>query len=259
MAVLLTSAQAAAAVSLTIAGSTTLLPLVIDAAQTYESQHADVLLVVAGGGSRAAIAQLAGRQIDMAATDVPVSGNTELVDHRIAVIGFAIAVDPRAGVTELTRAQLADIFGGRILNWKEVGGNDLPISIVNRPPGSGVRALVAQAVMGDTKFTDSPLEDDSTSSLVSDLKSNPGSIGYASFGGLRDSGLVIVALDGVAPTEENIENGTYPLWAYEHIITNGPPTPDVSRFLAFLETNRTLLHKYGYIAVRDMKVSPPGA
>jgi phosphate transport system substrate-binding protein len=251
-------APASAAATLTIAGSTTLLPFVTEAAQTYQSQHADVLMVVSGGGSRAALAQVAGKQIDMAATDVPPTGSTDLVDHRIAVIAFAIAVDPKAGVQNLTRAQIADVFAGRITNWKALGGADLPIVVVNRPPGSGVRALVAQQVMGGAQFARSPLEDESTSSLLSDLRSNPGSIGYASFGGLRDSGLVLASIDGVAPAAENVENGTYPLWAYEHIITNGPATPDESRFLAFLQTNRALLRQYGYIAVHDMKVAPPG-
>jgi phosphate transport system substrate-binding protein len=251
------SARADAAQTLTIAGSTTLLPLVRQAAESYQSDHADVLLVVSGGGSRAALEQLANKEIDMAATDMAPRDNYDLVDHRIAVIPFAVAVDSKAGVSNLTRAELADIFAGRLTNWKAVGGNDLPIAVVNRPPGSGIRELVAQTVMGRAQFGNSPLEDESTSALVNDLKSNPGAIGYGSVGGLSDSGLILVAIDGVPPTEENVESGAYPLWAYEHVITNGPATPDESRFMAYLETNRSLLHKYGYIAVRDMKVSLP--
>lgn len=251
------SARADAAQTLTIAGSTTLLPLVRQAAESYQSDHGDVLLVVSGGGSRAALEQVANKEIDMAATDMAPRDNFDLVDHRIAVIPFAVAVDSKAGVSNLTRAEIADIFAGRVRNWNQVGGNDLPISVVNRPPGSGIRELVAQTLMGRTQIANSPLEDESTSALVNDLKTNPGAIGYGSVGGLSNSGLILVAIDGTAPTEENVESGAYPLWAYEHVVTKGPATPDESRFMAYLETNRSLLHKFGYIAVRDMKVTLP--
>lgn len=254
-AVIAAASAAGASATLTIAGSTTLLPLVREAAQSYESQHADVLLVVTGGGSRAAIQQLAGKQIDIAATDMPGGASTDLVDHKIAVIAFALAVNPQSGVSTLTRKQVQSVMSGRTTNWKDAGGNDVPIVLVNRPPGSGVRALVTERVMDGAPVADTGAVDESTRSTIDDIKATPGAIGYASFGGLRDSGLTLVGIDGVAPTDENVENGSYPLWAYEHMLTYGPPSTDVSRFLAFIETNRTLLHAYGYIAVRDMKVS----
>jgi phosphate transport system substrate-binding protein len=250
-------APANASETLTIAGSTMLLPLVREAAQSYENKHADVLLVVSGGGSRAAIAQLTGRQIDIAATDTPTSGSNDLVDHRIAVIAFAVAVNPHSGVTALTKKQLADVFSGSVTNWKDVGGNDVPIALVNRPTSSGVRMLIAQKIMGGVPFSEAGTVDESTASTVDDVKSAPGGVGYASFGGLRGSGLTLVNIDGVAATDENVENGSYPLWAYEHMITFGPPTPSESRFLAFLQTNRRLLREFGYIPVNDMKVSAP--
>lgn len=244
-----------ASATLTIAGSTTLLPLVREAAQTYESQHADVLLVVTGGGSRAAIQQLAGKQIDIAATDMPGGGSADFVDHKIAVIAFALAVNPQSGISALTKRQVQGVLSGRTTNWKDAGGNDVPILLVNRPPASGVRELVTQRVMDGAALADTGAVDESTRATIDDIKATPGAIGYASFGGLRDSGLTLVGIDGVAPTDENVENGSYPLWAYEHMLTYGPPSTDASRFLAFIATNRTLLHAYGYIAVRDMKVS----
>jgi phosphate transport system substrate-binding protein len=258
-AVIAASLPAKANQTLTIAGSTTLLPLVRQAAQSYENRHADMLLVVTGGGSRAAIAQLVGKQIDIAATDTPSGSNTDLLDHRIAVIAFAFAVNPETGITSLTRKQLADVFSGAVKNWKDVGGKDLPVALVNRPTISGVRMLIADRIMGGAPIVESGAVDESTASTIADIKANPGAIGYASFGGLSGSGLTLVSIDDVVPIDENVENGTYPLWAYEHMITFGPPNPDVSRFLAFLETNRALLHQFGYIPVHDMKVSSPNS
>jgi phosphate transport system substrate-binding protein len=100
--------------------------------------------------------------------------------------------------------------------------------------------------------------EDGTTGVVSDVRAAPGGIGYSTFAGVRDVGLTALAIDGVAPTDENVTNGSYPLWAYEYLVTNGPATVDESRFLAYLETNRSLLREYGYIAVQDIERIPPG-
>ena len=248
---------AASAATLQIAGSTTLLPLVREAAQAYEAAHGDMLLIVTGGGSKAALTQLAGHEIDIAATDTFTGGTSDLVDHRIAVIVFAVAINPKAGVTTLDIKQLRDIFSGKVTNWKELGGNDVPVVAINRPESSGLRALFTDRIMDTVPYSATAPQDEATTTLVADLQATPGAIGYAAVSSLRDSGLSTVAINGITPTDSNVEDGLYPLWAYEHMITNGSPSPDISRFLAYLETNSTLLHENGYILVRDMKVRDP--
>jgi phosphate transport system substrate-binding protein len=238
--------------TLTIAGSTTLLPLLRDAAHAYEAANPGVTIAVSGGGSRAALAQLANKQIDMAASDVASAGG-DLIDHRIAVIAFALATDPRSGVTSLTREQTRDVLSGRITNWKDAGGSDLPIVVINRPSGSGVGALIRTQFMGKVPFAASAEEEEVTSSLVADLHGVPGAIGFGALAGLRDQNLTLLAIDGVAPTNANIESGAYTLRAYEYVVTNGPPSPEVSRFLAFLTTKRALLRAHGYLPVPDME------
>jgi phosphate transport system substrate-binding protein len=256
LAIVCLCASASAAGALAIAGSTTLFPFVRDAAAAYQAAHPELTITVTGGGSRAAIVQLDAKQIDMAATDAAPSG-TDLVDHRVAVIGFAIAVNPGSGVSSLTRDQLRGVLDGAVTNYKQVGGNDVPVALVNRPQSSGIRELLAERIMRGKPIVETGATDDGTSSLVDDLKSNPGAIGYGAFGGLRDAGLTLLAIDGIAATDDGVTAGRYPLWAYEHLVTNGPATPDESRFLAYLQTNRTLLRRYGYIPVQDMRVAPP--
>jgi phosphate transport system substrate-binding protein len=238
---------------LTVAGSTTLLPLLRDAAQAYQGAHPGVSIAVSGGGSRAALAQLANKQIDMAASDVASEPGGDLVDHRIAVIAFALATDPHSGVTTLTREQARDVLSGRITNWKDAGGSDLPIVVINRPAGSGVGALIRTRLMGKASFAASAAEEEATSSLVADLHGVPGAVGYGALAGLRDQNLTLLGIDGIAPTDANVESGAYTLWAYEYVVTSGPATPEMSRFLAFLTTNRALLRAHGYLAVPDMQ------
>jgi phosphate transport system substrate-binding protein len=77
---------------------------------------------------------------------------------------------------------------------------------------------------------------------------------YASFSGTHGkTGIVEIGIDGNAATEENVQNGKYPFWSYEHMYTNGSPSKEVSRFIAFLQSDSTLLRKLGYILSRDIQ------
>jgi phosphate transport system substrate-binding protein len=249
--------RARAAVTLTIAGSTTLEPLLRAAAAAYQVDNADVSIAVTGGGSAAAIARLGSGSLDMAASDYETTAD-DLFAHRIAVVGFAFAVNPAAGVASLTREQLRGVLSGAVVNYRAVGGNDVPVVVIERPESSGIRALVAARIMRGAPFARGTTVEDGTTGVVSDIRDAEGGIGYSTFGGVRDAGLTALAIDGIAPTDENVTNASYPLWAYEYIVTNGPATVDESRFLAYLETNRTLLREYGYIAVQDIERIPAG-
>ncbi len=249
--------RAATAVNLTVAGSTTLFPFMRDAAGAYRVERPDVTVTVTGGGSAQAIAQLRTGQLDMAASDFEVTSD-DLFAHRIAVVGFAVAANSATGITALTSAQLRGILAGTITNYKTVGGNDVAIVPIERPPSSGIRSLIASRVMNGASFAARGSIDDGTTAVISDIVSTPGAIGYATFGALREAGLATIALDGAAANAANVANGTYPLWAYEYIITLGPATSEESRFLAFVQTNRALLSDHGYIAVQDIRRLPPG-
>jgi phosphate transport system substrate-binding protein len=250
-------ARARAATSLTIAGSTTLEPLLRAAAAAYQVDNPDVSIAVTGGGSAAAIVRLGSAGLDMAASDYEATTG-DLFAHRIAVVGFAFAVNPAAGVASLTRQQLRGVLAGTVTNYRALGGNDVPVVVIERPESSGIRALLATRIMHGTAFARGTTVEDGTTGVVADIAAAPGGIGYSTFGGVRAAGLTPLAIDGVAPTDDNVMNGTYPLWAYEYIVTNGPATVDESRFLAYLQTNRTLLREYGYIPVQDIERIPSG-
>jgi phosphate transport system substrate-binding protein len=241
--------------TINVAGSTALLPLVKAAAETYQTKYPDVKISVTGGGSRVGITQVVAKAIDLGDSDILAKGYPELVDHRIAVIGFAVVTNPEVGIRSLSKKQIQGIFSGEIDNWKDVGGKDEAIVVINRPRSSGTRAVFTQTLMGNEKVSESGLVEDATGTVVSALKTTPGAISYAAFSGVRNQGLTEVRVDGVAPTDANVITGKYAFWSYEHIFTNGQPNADVARFLAFLEHERELALKLGYIPVRDMKVA----
>ena len=248
-------APALADTNINIAGSTALLPLVKDAAGVYQQQHGDVKISVSGGGSGTGIAQVAAKAIDIGDSDITAPSHPELHDNRVAVIGFAIITHPGLGVKNLSKKQLQDIFSGKATNWKEVGGPDLKIVVINRPRTSGTRAVFTKTVMGSVAINESGLTEDATGTVVSVVKQTPGSVSYAAFSGTRGGGITEISIDGVAPTDENVISGKYPVWSYEHMFTNGAPTGEVSRFIAFVSANSDLVKKNGFIMIRDMKVT----
>ncbi|MBV9103241.1 MAG: phosphate ABC transporter substrate-binding protein [Candidatus Eremiobacteraeota bacterium] len=246
---------ASADTSITAAGSTALLPLVKAAADQYQSQHPDVKIAVSGGGSGTGINQVVQKAVDIGDSDIMAAGHPELVDHRVAAVGFALIAHPGVRVTNLTKKQIQDIFSEKVQNWKDVGGADVKITVINRPRNSGTRAVFTKTIMGDVSISSAGLTEDATGSVVTTVKSTPGAISYAAFSGTHNQqGIVELKIDGVAPTDENVQSGKYPVWSYEHMYTNGPPNAAISRFLAFVTSNSELLHKAGYILIRDMRV-----
>ncbi|HEY0393897.1 MAG TPA: phosphate ABC transporter substrate-binding protein [Candidatus Elarobacter sp.] len=247
-------APAFADTTITIAGSTALLPLVRDAAAEYQKAHPDVKISISGGGSGTGINQVAAKAVDIGDSDILAPSHPELHDNRVAVVGFAVIAHPGVTVKNLSKKQIQDIFSGKLTNWKDAGGADQKIVVVNRPRTSGTRAVFAKTLMGGVPVNESSLTEDATGTVVSVVKQTPGAISYASFGGTRGSGLTELSIDGVAPNDDNVVTGKYPVWSYEHMFTNGPPTGEVSRFIAFVQGHSEIVRKDGFILIRDMKV-----
>jgi len=254
LALTLPAAPVFAAGSISIAGSTALLPLALDAARVYQEQNKDVKISVSGGGSGTGISQVAGKAIDIGDSDILAPTHPELVDNKVAVIGFAVVTNPSVTVKNLTKKQIQGIFSGSVLNWKEVGGSDQKIVVVNRPRSSGTRAVFTKTVMDGTPVSESGLTEDATGTVVSVVKQTPGAISYAAFSGTRGQGVNELSVDGVAPTDDNIVSGKYPVWSYEHMFTNGSPSGDTAKFIEFVQKSADLAKKNGFIALSDMKV-----
>jgi phosphate transport system substrate-binding protein len=253
--VVTTSVPAFADTTITIAGSTALLPLVKDAAAEYQKAHPDVKISVSGGGSGTGINQVAAKAVDIGDSDIQAPTHPELHDNRVCVVGFAVIVHPGTNVKNLSKKQIQDIFSGKVANWKDVGGADQKIVVVNRPRSSGTRAVFTKTLMGSVPVSEAGLTEDATGTVVSVVKQTPGAVSYASFGGTRGSGLTEVSIDGAAPTDENVVSGKYPVWSYEHMFTNGAPTGEISRFIAFVQSSSGLVRRDGFILIRDMKVT----
>jgi phosphate transport system substrate-binding protein len=241
--------------TITIAGSTAMLPLVKDASGAYQAQHKDVQISVSGGGSAVGITQVAAKAIDIGDSDITAPDHPELTDNRVAVVGFAVVTNPSAGVKNLTRAQLRDVFAGDVVNWKQVGGTDQKIVVVNRPRSSGTRAVFRKVVIGGAPLAESGLVEDATGTVVSVVKQTPGAVSYVALSGISGGGLTVVSVEGVAPAADTIASGKYPIWSYEHMFTYGPPKGQVAAFIEFVRGRKDLVAKNKFIPIAAMRVA----
>lgn len=247
--------------SITAVGSTALQPLVEEAATQYMAKNPQAQVVVQGGGSGTGLTQVSQGAANIGNSDVFAEEKSgidagQLKDHKVCVVGMAAVVSPKVNVKNLTQQQLIDIFSGKTTNWKQVGGADLKITLVNRPKGSGTRATFKKYALKNTEEA-AGIEQDSSGTVKKIITETPGAIGYLALSYL-DSSIVALQLDGVTPTIENITTGKYPVWAYEHMYTKGESSGLTKAFLDYMvspDVQKNIVPKLGYIPAIDMKVT----
>lgn len=136
--------------------------------------------------------------------DEKAAGLTETI---LCYDGIAIIVNPANKVENLTLAQIADVYTGKITNWSEVGGDDAEIVLIGREAGSGTRSGFEEIV--DVKDKCQYRQElSSTGDVITTVAQNPGAIGYASLASVKDT-VKAVNVEGVTPSEATIKDGTY--------------------------------------------------
>lgn len=248
--------------SITASGSTALQPLVQQAAERFMSKNPGARIIVTGGGSGTGLSQVAQGQVDIGNSDIfaeekPGIDASTLKDHRVAVVAFAVVVHPSNPVDNLSTDQLVAIFTGKTANWKDVGGKDMPIIVVNRPKSSGTRATFNRYALMGAQEAETGLIEDSSGQVKKIVSETPGAISYLAISYV-DSSVKALKVNGVAPTVENVTHGTYPVWSYEHMYTKGEPAGLTKAFLDYMlspEVQNDLVPKLGYIPVTSMMVT----
>jgi phosphate transport system substrate-binding protein len=186
-----TAVTPATPITLRVAGSTAMMPLLSDLATAYAQSHPHVRLEIEGGGSRLGLERLQMGEIDLAGCSwLPPSAEEgtpqPYVATPIAWDGIAIVVHPSNPVDELTLLQVRSIYAGWTLDWQEVGGKPGNPLVVSREDGSGTRAALEQQLMGEQPVTLTAIVMPSSEAVVEYVARHTAAIGYASMAYVND-------------------------------------------------------------------------
>jgi len=245
--------------TITAVGSSAAQPLVELAGEEFTKNNPNEYVNVQGGGTGTGLSQIQQGAVNIGNSDLYAEQKSDidashLVDHRIAAVGMVPVVNKDVKVESLTLKQLRQIFSGQVKNWKQVGGQDLPITIINRADGSGTRSSFESDVMNGTPFVRSQ-EQDSSGMVRQIVYNTEGAISYLAMPYLNDT-VKTVNVNGVKPTVENIQNNKWKIWSYEHLYTNGKPTGMTKKFLDFIMTENiqtSVVRKMNYVPINEMK------
>lgn len=228
-----------AADKLVLTGSSTIAPLVAEIGKRFEKRNPDVRIDVQTGGSSRGVSDARSglADIGMASRALKTEEN-DLKSFTIALDGVDLILHKDNPVKTLTDQQVIDIYTGKITNWKDVGGKDAPVTVVNKAEGRSTLELFLhhyklknsdikpQVVIGDNQQG------------IKTVAGNPGAIGYVSVGTAEfEAGngapIKLLPMDGVAATVENVRNGSFPLSRPLNLVTKTAPQGLAKRFIDF--------------------------
>ena len=246
---------------ITVVGSSAMQLLAEQAGNDYRLSHPDSNIVVQGGGSGTGLSQVQAGAVEIGTSDVFAETQKginakKLQNHLVAVVGIVPIVNKSAGVSNLSKQQLSDIFTGKITNWKQVGGKNQNITVINRSKGSGTRGTFEGLILNGKKPIQAQ-EQDSNGTVRKIVGSTPGTISYISFPYANDENIQKLSIDGIKPTNQNVETNRWQLWSYEHMYTKGKPNKNVQRFIDYMlgsKVQNDLIPKLGYISINKMQV-----
>jgi phosphate transport system substrate-binding protein len=257
--------------TLTVTGSTAFEPVLREAAASYTDTCPGNSIAIETRGSSEGLDRLgqAARPDVVAFTDgAKREGYPQLLPRPIAFSLFTLVINGEAGVADLTLDQIRRIYDGTYTNWQEVGGNDVPIRLVSRHSDSGTRRTFEQQILGGTREPGDNSDDclevaeggepgvvrcqrDSTSDVLTAVAETPGALGYSELGSATErEDVLLLRIDGIAPTLEGADHDAYPFWETEYAYTYGEPEADslTASFLRYLtnEVGKDIIRSRGH-------------
>lgn len=239
--------------SIQIKGSDTMVNLGQAWAEKDMEKNPGDFIAVTGGGSGTGLSSLISDTCDIAMSSRNIKEKEitlakqkgiDPYEIKVALDGLAVVVNPANTVDKLTIDQLADIFTGRISNWKDVGGKDESIVVLSREVNSGTHVYFKEHVLrkndpnGKEEFAPGALLLSSSQAIADEVAGNTSAIGYYGMGYIsaRQKSVAVAKDDKseyVTPVIENVLNGKYPISRPLFFYTNGLPQGIVKKFIDF--------------------------
>lgn len=245
--------------SITVAGSTTCLPIAEIAAEGFKTE-AGVDVLVSGLGSSAGIEAVSNGTADIASSSRELNDDERglgLTPIVIAHDGIAVIVNEDNPVDNLSTEQLRDIYAGKITNWKDVGGEDLEIQVINRDEASGTREAFRTIVMKDTSFDRSSAVLSGTGQVRDVVSRSRGAIGYISLGFVESdyaaTTVKAVSVNHVEASEKTVSSGGYPISRDLYFFVKGKPSKAAQDYIDYVTSDKMekQVREAGFIPVSD--------
>ncbi len=226
-----------------VQGSDTMLNIGTAWSEAFMDENPMVEVSIQGGGSGTGIAALLNGTVDFAHSSRDIKDEElaageekgmDIVEHKVAIDGIAVIVNPANGVEALTMEQLGAIYRGEVTNWKDVGGVDKPIVLLSRDSSSGTYEFFKEAVVGDdAEYAAAAKLLPSTQAIVDEVVANDAGIGYIGLGYLTED-VKVVAIDGVKASVPAAADGSYPISRYLYMYSDGEPAGIMAAYLEWI-------------------------
>jgi phosphate transport system substrate-binding protein len=253
------------AVNCKIKGSDTCLPLTQKEAEVFMKKNAGSSIMVTGGGSGVGFAALQNGNTDIAqaSRSMKMDEKMKMTDagknYKETIIAYdalAVIVNPSNKVSQLTREQLESIYTGKVKNWKEVGGDDMPIVLYSRESSSGTFEFFKEHVLNKKNFATSAMLMPATGAIVQSVSQTKGAIGYIGLAYLEKTVKALkVSYDSgktfIEPSMANAMNKTYPITRplyYYYLITTEKAVKPYLDFVLSPEGQK-IVKEVGYVPV----------
>lgn len=242
-----------------VTGSTTLLPIAEVSGEMYTEEHPETSILVSGLGSSAGIESVSTGSSDIGTSSRELKDaelELGLEDTPVAFDAIAVIVNPRNPISELSSDEVRAIFAGEITNWREVGGPDMEIGLVNRDEASGTREAFNKILMRDATFDRGAVVLPGTGQVRAVVAQVEGSIGYISLGFVNDE-VKAIAIDGIQPSEETVVSGDYLIQRTLHFFTKGAVSEAAQDYIDYVlspDVQDTIVREAGFIPITAKEV-----
>jgi phosphate transport system substrate-binding protein len=237
--------------------------------ERYRKDHPQAIFELESKGSGSGFEALLAGGCDIAASSrSPTEDEKRLArsrgitmnDYLVGFYGVAVIVNEQNPLKALTDAQVKEVFTGAITNWKQVGGEDVPIQIYIRDPISGTYLGFQELAMGNRPYANTAKTLSRYAEIVDAVRSDRSAIGYSSMNLAHQRNIRAVMVNNVQPTSIAVNEGNYPYSRTLRLYTaKGRESASAKDFLRFVRSRagQAILAEHGFIRVFEERLWSP--
>lgn len=245
--------------TVTATGSSTIAPVIAEAAKRYEASHPGVRIEVQSGGSSRGISDAITGVADLGLVSraLKEDESEKLSAHLLATDGVCVILHRDNPVQTLDKKQLVDIYTKKVTNWKDLGGNDATIIVANKAEGRSTLEIFLHFLDLDNADVKADVVVGENLHVINSVVSNPQTIGYVSIGTASaeekaGTPIKLVITEGVVPTLASVRDGSFPITRPLNLVTDAETSPAARAFLDYLLSTEIndIIEKHFFVPVR---------